>query len=157
MNNRKVFIAIIVLLFLVNLVFINLFISANEDKKFLQENIDQQFTYNLQSLHNYLHRSSPDNMDTDALAQYYEKMAKNSAVCESQFNISSYADNNALQNIMWKLIQMTPPDPYYLRITDAELIEDISYLMLHLNYPDSEELANEVWDKISLQLQRTER
>lgn len=156
LKNRKVFIAVIILLLLVSSVFLYLFISANEDKEFLQENIDRQFSYNLQSLHNYLYRSSSVDMDADSLALYHANIAKNAAVCEALFSISSYADNNALQNIMWTLIQMTPPDAYYLRITDKELIDDIGYLILHLNYQDNEELANDAWDKLVKQLQRTD-
>lgn len=154
---KKVYITVIILLCLVSSIFIYLFLSANEEKKFLQDNIDQQFAYSLQQLNNYLYRSSPDDTDADALVQYYINLSKNSAVCESLFNTSSYADNNALQNIMWTLIQMTPPDAYYLKITDSELIDDIGYLILHLDSPDAVELANGVWDKISQQLQRTDK
>lgn len=156
MKKKIVRTTVIILLLTVTAVFMYLFVSANEEKKFLKANIDQQFAFSLQQLHGHLHRSAPDDMDADALAQYHYSLTKNSAVCESLFNMSSYADNNALQNIMWTLAQMTPPNAYYLKITDKELIDDISYLILRLKYQNAEGLANEAWNKLSQQLKRTD-
>ena len=156
MKRNKVFISLIVLLLAGSAVLSYFLVSANADRKFLQDNIDHQFAYNLQQLNIYLHNSSYDDADEGTRFYYDSQLAKSSAVCEAVFSISSYGTNASMQNIMWTLIQMTPPDPYYLKLTDQELIDDINDLILHINDPDAEESANAVWDKLSQQIQRAE-
>ena len=157
MTKKRVYISVIILLFLGGSVLLYYFSAAKTEKNFLQDNIDHQLSYNLQQLNIYLHRTSYDNADADTINYYYKEMAKSSAVCETLFSISSYADDAALHSIVWTLIQMTPPDAQYLKVTDVELIEDIHYLILHINYPVREQLAEEVWGELSQQLQRIDQ
>lgn len=154
MKHKKI--AVIVFLLISNMVFLSFFLSEKKDKNMLQEKVDQEFALNLQELHNLLHRSNTENMDEEAMLLYQDRLSKSSGVCEGLLSVSSYKDITQLPSIMWYLIQMTPPKAYYQKISDPKLIEALSNFILNMHTDEAENLAEELWQSLSLQQKRVE-
>lgn len=123
------------------------YISEKVENNSLQTNIDNNFTSNLSSLYSYLFGTGMANEDMTIDAHV------KAGCCKSLFAISSYTDNAALQDIMLSMAEMLPPNARIKMITDREVIDKIGYLLGRVDEPDAEELANEIWDKLSNELQ----
>lgn len=117
--------------------------NVQEERNFLQQNVDGAFSAAFSSLYENLFQTASAGGQSEL--ELRDALKTDSALCRTLFTMSSHQNDPALQNIVLTLTQMAPYNGEYPVPTDQTLIDDIGYLKLHL---DDEKLTAEVWERL---------
>ena len=140
MTRRTFFLVSFWILLLAALVLVWQLVTIRSQRDFLQKGVDERFVSHFSMLCDSLFSQDPVDAGT----------ARASAqVCTNLFPLSSYGADENLQNILLSLKQMVPPDQIYLPILQADLVDAVNALRLHLE--DTGQTA-EVWAVLSANL-----
>jgi hypothetical protein len=126
--------------FVLSLVFGGLFLKISHEKNDMQAHIDEVLTASLLDLRESLYQSE--------LTEDARGLDVHGRVCNRLLDVSSYKDNADLQGIMKILTDRSYQTPENRQEIPNELIQEVGYVLGHMDTPEGETLAKEAFQKM---------